>query len=107
MNNGHWVLIKGVLYLSCGHTEIVETEDLTYTTVAHTPSEADITCIADITVISHAKQRRTGTGVSHSYNMYRVLGTAGGDFGGGGPTGGMLVRHGPPSDFGPYHAIAV
>ena len=46
---------------------IVEAEDLTYTTVAHTPSEADITCIADITVISHAKQRLIGTGVSHSY----------------------------------------
>ena len=27
--------------------------------------------------------------------------------GGEGPTGGMLIRHGPPSDFGPYHAIAV
>ena len=22
------------------------------------------------------------------------------------PTGGMLIRHGPPSDFGPYHTIA-
>ncbi len=41
--------------------EIVETEDLIYTTVAHTPREADIT------VISHVKQRRTGTGISHSY----------------------------------------
>ena len=65
-------------------------------------SEADITCGANIKDTCEARR----TGVSHSYNMYRVLATAGGDLGDG-PTGGMLIRHGPPNGFGPYHAITV
>ena len=36
--------------------QIDEIEDLTYTTVAHTLCEADITCGANITDITHAKQ---------------------------------------------------
>ncbi len=51
---------------------------------------------ADIDIAHEAADHK------HSYNIHRVLGT-GGDYSdrGGGATVGMLIRHGPPSDFGP------
>ncbi len=55
---------------------------------------------ADIHIAHEATDHR------HSYNIHRVL-VLGGDYLDRGATGGMVIRHGPPSDFGPYHAVAV
>ncbi len=76
------------------HTSVTFTErSKSEAYISHDSSEAD----------GH-RHHRCITCIQHT--GYWVL-RGGGGLGGGWTNRGMLIRHGPPSDFGPYHAIAV